>query len=61
MPYEFNDKVTLVTGGASGIGRATALAFAQAGARVIVSDVAEAEGETTVEMIRRAGGRPTSY
>ncbi|MGD1994791.1 MAG: SDR family NAD(P)-dependent oxidoreductase, partial [Anaerolineae bacterium] len=39
MGEKFKNQVALVTGGASGIGRATALAFAEAGARVVVSDV----------------------
>ena len=49
-------KVALVTGGASGIGRASALAFAREGARVVVSDVALDGGEETVRMIDNAGG-----
>lgn len=48
--------VALVTGAASGIGRAIALAHAAAGARVLVSDVAAAGGEETVALIRAAGG-----
>ena len=50
------DKVALVTGGSSGIGRASALAFAREGARVIVSDIDVAGGEETVKMIEKAGG-----
>lgn len=46
----------LVTGGASGIGRAAALAFAQQGARVAVSDVDAAGGEKTAADIVQAGG-----
>jgi len=53
---EFQNQVALVTGAASGIGRATALAFAKEGARVIVSDIHEPQGEETVAMIRRNGG-----
>jgi NAD(P)-dependent dehydrogenase (short-subunit alcohol dehydrogenase family) len=50
------NKVALVTGGASGIGRAAALAFAREGARVVVSDVDGTGGEQTVQAIRVAGG-----
>ncbi|WP_129778391.1 glucose 1-dehydrogenase [Peristeroidobacter soli] len=52
----FRDKVALVTGGASGIGRATALAFAREGARVVVADIAEAGGRETVKAIGEQGG-----
>jgi NAD(P)-dependent dehydrogenase (short-subunit alcohol dehydrogenase family) len=52
----FAGKVALVTGAASGIGRATALAFARAGARVIAADVDEAGGEETVRLVGAAGG-----
>lgn len=50
-------KVGLVTGAGSGIGRASALAFAAEGARVVVSDIGEAGGSETVNMIERAGGQ----
>lgn len=49
-------KVALVTGSASGIGRATALAFAREGARTVVSDVDVAGGGETVGMIESASG-----
>jgi NAD(P)-dependent dehydrogenase (short-subunit alcohol dehydrogenase family) len=48
-------KIALVTGGASGIGRATALAFAREGAKVIVSDIVVEGGEETVQMVKAAG------
>jgi len=53
---DFTNKIVLVTGGASGIGRATALAFAQKGAKVVVSDFIESGGEETVGMIRNLQG-----
>jgi NAD(P)-dependent dehydrogenase (short-subunit alcohol dehydrogenase family) len=52
----FDKKVVVVTGGASGIGRATALAFAREGARVAVVDRDAAGGEHTVGEIRAAHG-----
>ncbi|WP_339516771.1 SDR family oxidoreductase [Pseudomonas sp. RL_15y_Pfl2_60] len=56
MGFSFSGEVALVTGAAAGIGRATALAFAEQGLKVVVSDVDSAGGEATVEMIRQAGG-----
>jgi NAD(P)-dependent dehydrogenase (short-subunit alcohol dehydrogenase family) len=50
------DKVALVTGGASGIGRATCEAFAREGARVVVSDLDTEGGEAVARSITEAGG-----
>lgn len=52
----FDNKVVFLTGGATGIGRATALAFAHEGARVAVCDIAEAQAQETVKLITDAGG-----
>ena len=53
---DFTGKVTLVTGGGAGIGRATALAFASAGAKVVIGSRNAERGLETVELIRRSGG-----
>lgn len=53
----FQDKVVLVTGGTSGIGRAAAIAFAQEGASVVVVGRRESEGAESVSLIEQAGGK----
>src|SRR6201997_110862 len=53
---EFQNKVTIVTGGTSGIGRAAAVAYAREGARVVVAGRRAAEGEETVRLLRAQGG-----
>ena len=50
------DRVAIVTGGSKGIGRATALKFGQEGARVIIWDINEEDGEAVVEEIKSRGG-----
>ena len=56
MAGSLEGKAALVTGGGSGLGRATALAFARAGARVVVADVDTAGGAETVRQVVAAGG-----
>jgi NAD(P)-dependent dehydrogenase (short-subunit alcohol dehydrogenase family) len=50
------NKVALVTGGASGIGRAVALVWAREGARVVVSDTSASGGAQTVDLVQEQGG-----
>jgi NAD(P)-dependent dehydrogenase (short-subunit alcohol dehydrogenase family) len=59
MPGHLSGKVALVTGGGSGIGRATALTFAREGAKVVVADVMVAGGTETVTRIQQVGGEAT--
>jgi len=53
---KFSDKVALVTGGTSGIGKTTAIEFARAGAKVVLSGRREKEGAKVVAEIQQLGG-----
>jgi NAD(P)-dependent dehydrogenase (short-subunit alcohol dehydrogenase family) len=55
----FKDKIALVTGGGTGIGRATAARFAQEGAKVVVNDINAETGQETIKQISSAGGSAT--
>lgn len=55
----FADKVVLITGAGNGIGRATALAFAQQGASIVVADMSRSAGEETTALITQTGGTAT--
>lgn len=57
MGIELNHRVAIVTGGAQGIGYATALTLAQAGAAVVIWDLAEETGLAAVAAIEEAGGQ----
>jgi NAD(P)-dependent dehydrogenase (short-subunit alcohol dehydrogenase family) len=55
MTFDFQDRVALVTGASAGIGEAIARAFAQAGAQVVLSDIADARGEALAADLRARG------
>ncbi|HDG98076.1 MAG: short chain dehydrogenase [Aquificota bacterium] len=56
MKGQLQNKIALVTGGGSGIGKSTALAFAKEGAKVVVADVIAEGAQQTVKEIRESGG-----
>ncbi|MBE0494456.1 MAG: SDR family oxidoreductase [Thiomicrospira sp.] len=56
MSTEYTDKVAVITGASSGIGFATAQAFAKQGAKVVIADVQTEKGEQAVAAIKQAGG-----
>lgn len=55
MQMDYSDKVVLVTGGGSGIGRVTSLAFASSGANVVVADLHDKGGSETLRLIKKEG------
>ncbi len=57
MTHDFDGSAVLITGGAAGIGQATALAFAERGARVTIADLKVEAGEGLAHRIEQAGGR----
>jgi len=59
MTKRLKEKVVLITGIASGIGRATATIFAQEGAKVVGADINQEKGLEVIEAIKRAGGEAT--
>lgn len=61
MKNLLENKVAIVTGGGSGIGRATALAYAREGAAVMVADVSDTHGQETVDMIAANGGKAAFF
>jgi NAD(P)-dependent dehydrogenase (short-subunit alcohol dehydrogenase family) len=56
MAGQVQGKIALVTGGGSGIGRATALALAREGAKIMIADYAREGGDRTVKLIKEKGG-----
>jgi NAD(P)-dependent dehydrogenase (short-subunit alcohol dehydrogenase family) len=59
LASELEGKVALITGGGSGIGRSTAISFGRAGAKVVIADIMDGDGEETAAMIRQSGGEAT--
>jgi NAD(P)-dependent dehydrogenase (short-subunit alcohol dehydrogenase family) len=59
--YGMSGKVVLITGGGTGIGRATALAFAAEGAAVVIASRRREPGEEVVSRIKQLGGTPSGF
>src|SRR6266581_4709527 len=60
-PMRLSNKVSLITGGGSGIGKATCLLFAHEGAKVVVVDLKKETAEATAKEIRDAGGDARAF
>ncbi len=56
MNIQLSDKVAVITGGATGIGASTAIAYAEAGAKVVLGDINELDGQETLKIITKNGG-----
>ena len=56
MDIRLNDKVAVITGGSTGIGAATAIEYARAGAKIVFGDINETDAEETILAIREVGG-----
>ena len=59
MHIQLSDKVAVITGASTGIGAATAIAYAAAGAKVVLGDINEVDGEKTLQTIVENGGSAT--
>ncbi len=56
MKIELTDKVAVITGASTGIGAATAIAYSEAGAKVVLADINELDGKETLNVIRKNNG-----
>jgi len=56
MTGNMQGKTALITGGSTGIGRSTAMAFARNGAKVVIADINAEQGQETVDIVKKSGG-----